>query len=389
MADVHGVELLEFVTQHAAAGQRHLSQCTKQLVSVSQSQIAELLDYSNDDAFLEPTLFAYFSRKHPHVTLEQVLFGYLPDPSLLPSFEAFTDSQGLVYLPRLGHLATSERNAVVTIESDTLTVRVRDLTRVRSTEIELCLEDDPLLGKFFEDEDGRRIDHELKGSSHITALNTAFDVLRDISPTLSNALTAVTRRIVVFSAADFESFATVSAHGTAFFEVPPTRKATEVFFIEDMAHQCGHVLFNAATVNRELFLEIDPATPLRQFTDIADEQRDIYTAFHGVFTEAMMCVALSACLEANVFGNVCEDDKQFELLGRLSFVAKRFQLDLLSLHHAGIFTPLGESIIHQFGKIFDDIYARCKDRITQFDHSNQLYTFSLERFLDANVATRL
>ena len=155
-----------------------------------------------------------------------------------------------------------------------------------------------------------------------------------------------------------------------------------MFFIEDLAHQCGHILFSALSVNRDDYLRVDSNTPLQQITGTEGEQRDLYTALHGVFTEALMCIALYYCLEAGVF----TEAKMHELLGRLSFVMKRFHLDLLNLNHEGLFTDRGLAIIRDCGRAFDDIFRQTKGRITRFDLSNQSYTFSYDRFAALNPA---
>jgi len=381
---VVGAALLNYASEHVGPGQRQLAQCMKQLVSTAQSPFVERLDYSNDSVFLEPSLFAYFGQKHSQITLEQILYGYLPDTAGLHSFAAYVDHRGLIYLPQLGCLATDACESVVTVDSDAIACRLSGLRRIGGTHIELCLTSDPLLDSFFRDADGRDVPFDLDvGACRAGALDEAFEILQRVAPALFACLVAVTRRVVVFRSEKLASFATVSAHGTAFLNVTPPYNATEVFFIEDLAHQCGHVLCSALTVNRDDYLRADPSTPLQQFTGVEGEQRDLYTAYHGVFTEALMCIALHSCLEAGVFSEV----RLHELLGRLSFVMKRFHLDLLSLKHEGLFTDRGRTVVHECGRIFDDVFRRTKDRITGFDLSNQSYTFSYEHFAALNPAT--
>ncbi len=376
-----GAALLDWAAENFGAGQQHLAQCMKQLVSSGQSPIVQLLDYSDDSVFLEPSLFAYFAHQQSELTLEQILFGYLAQTSALPDFAAFADHRGLVYLPRLGHLATDASKSVATVNGDALATRLTRLRKVRGTQIELCLSSDPLLASCFRDTDGRDVLFDLDlAERHATTLDEAFEILTRVAPGLSASLVAVTRRIVIFRSEDLESFATVSAHGMAFLKVTPPYKATEVFFVEDLAHQCGHILFSALTVNRGDFLRVDPNTPLQQLTGSENEKRDLFTVLHGVFTEALMCIALHSCLDGGVFSKA----KHHELLGRLSYVMKRFHLDLLSLQNDEWFTDGGRFVVHQCGLVFDEVFRRTKDYITQFDLRNQSYAFSYERFLALN-----
>ena len=146
---VVGAELLEWAAEHFGAGQQQLAHCTKQLVSMQPSRIVGLLDYSDDPIFLEPSLFAFFRHKRANVSLEQILFGYLPDASPLPSFSAYADYRGLVYLPRLGHLATDGRESLVTVDSESFRRRLNAIRMISGTQIELCQTSDPLLEPFF------------------------------------------------------------------------------------------------------------------------------------------------------------------------------------------------------------------------------------------------
>ena len=376
-----GAALVDWAAENFGAGQQHLAQCMKQLVSSAQGPIVELLDYSDDTVFLEPSLFAYFAHKHSKLTLEQILYGYLADGSLLPGFAAYADQRGLVYLPRMGHVETATSQSVVTVDSDLLATQLTRLRCIRGTQIELCLTRDRLLESFFIDADRGDVLFDLDvADRHASSLDEAFEILHRVAPELSASLVAVTRRVVVFRSEELESFATVSAHGMAFLKVTPPYNATEVFFIEDLAHQCGHILFSALTVNRGAYLRVDPNTPLQQLTGSENEKRDVFTAFHGIFTEALMCIALHSCLEAEVFSAM----KRHELLGRLSYVMKRFHLDLLSLQDDDLFTDGGRFVVHQCGLVFDEVFRRTSDHITRFDLRNQSYAFCYERFAALN-----
>lgn len=378
---VVGDSLLDFAAQYFATGQKELAQCTKHLVSVMQNPIVELLDFSNETIFLEPTLFTLLGQKYSKVTLEQILYGYLSNPARLASFAAYADWQGLVYLPRLGHLPTETNGAILTVDSSAVACRLHEVRHICESQIELRLTGDPLLASVFQDADELDVPIEPNAANQYSCtMDRAFETLQIVAPVLFECLAAVTRRIVLFRSEKLGSFADIAAHGTAFLNVAQPEITTQVFFVEDLAHQCGHILFSAMTVNRAEYLRADPTTPLQRFTGAADERRDLYTAFHGVFTEALMCIALFSCLDAGVFSG----QKLHALLGRLSFVMKRFQLDLLNLQHPELFTTRGLTVVHECGRVFDEVYRCTKDRIIRFDLSNQSYTFSYERFRALN-----
>lgn len=307
-----GEDLLRHAARGLVDGQRRLAAEMKRLVAASGDPVAASLDYADDEAFLDPALFAYFMDPTDGVTLADAFAG-----------------------------RTS------------------------------CFPSDANLGE--------------GGATLITTSlpAAALEVLRRVAPLLHECLTAVVRRVFVFASAEGDSFAAPSAHGAVFLR--PGADADEVFFIEDLAHQGGHVLLSAMTVDRSLYLATDPDTPLSDLTGERDEDRTVYVAFHGVFTECLICIALNACLLAGVF----EGRRRHELVGRLSFAMRRLQLDLPPLRRSGVMTDQGAAMVESFGEVFDGIFARIGDSLVACDLSNQPYTFSYGRFAARNPVSPL
>ncbi|NRA95483.1 MAG: hypothetical protein HRU14_04670 [Planctomycetes bacterium] len=211
-------------------------------------------------------------------------------------------------------------------------------------------------------------------------VDAAFQVLARVTPLLHECLTAVIRRVIVFASDEGDSFASPSAHGAVFLRPPPD--ADEVFFIEDLAHQGGHVMLTAITVDGDACFAMDSERSLADLTGEPDDGRTVYVAFHGLFTECLISIALHACLEAGVF----KGRKRHEAAGRLSFAMRRLQLDLPALRQAGVMTEQGAAMVRSFGEVFDQVFARAGDLIAACDLSNQPYTFSYERFVERNDA---
>lgn len=93
-----------------------------------------------------------------------------------------------------------------------------------------------------------------------------------------------------------------------------------------------------------------------------------------------MGVALHACLNSALFSG----RQRRELLGRLSFTRKRFQLDLMPLQVEGLFTPRGAELFHECGRVFDGIYQDAQRELVSLDFTNQAYVFSFRRFQERN-----
>ena len=388
-----GTELLQFCHDYFRAGQSQLAQYHKQRVAQCPSRVVECLDFADDRPFLEPSLFAYFQQSETDVSLEQLLIGYVDDPRHVPNVKAATRN-GWAYLPQLGYRNSEGADSSVVMVDDHAErppESWQPLRRVQGTEIEICRHADPLLHWVFQDaaqgQHAKQADVEYSlaySDQNAATLDRAFRTLQATTPVLFDCLEKVTRRIVLFRSRQANSFASLNAHGTVFFNLMSPVDASEPFFIEDLAHQGGHVLFSSLTVERDRYLQVPAVTPLREFTGEASEQRDVFTALHGVFTEALMCIALAHCLQQNVFAG----RQLHEVVGRLSFLMKRFHLDLLHVQHEGMFTELGEAVVRECGSIFDDAFQCWGDQLTNLDFSNQEYTFSFERFCLLNPEPR-
>lgn len=380
-----GANLLVEAAEQIQIGQQRLAHATRQLVCQMPSPIARLLDYANDETFLEPWLFAFLSSQDAGPTLEQVLFGALLDRSLLPEFTVHSNSRGTVFLPGIGYKDKDAASCRMVLGHEEVHDEVLDRRAIAGANIELCLEDDALIQFIMRESGGHdfsidRIDVQKNANT----LDRAFEAMELFVQDLCKLIKKVTRRIVLFRSEQLDSFATIRAHGAVFLNLSNQKDTTEVFFIEDLAHQCGHVMFNAMTTNRSDYLAIDPATPLSQLTGAKDESRDVYTALHGVFTEALMCIALHSCMEIETFS----ESKRHELIGRLSFIMKKFHLDLLGLSRANIFTDRGARMVVECGKVFDAVFRHNEDRITGVDLRNQSYVFSYDRFIERNQLAR-
>ena len=155
----------------------------------------------------------------------------------------------------------------------------------------------------------------------------------------------------------------------------------EAFFVEDLAHQCGHIVFNAVTCNPAEYLAVNPDTPLKNYLHRDSESRTVLQAFHGIFTEAVMLACLDRCHAQGVF----EGKQARELIGRMAFILRRFGSDLGNLNHPGLFTPLGEWVHVQLVSLFKKYFDAHWTRVRNVDLSNQPYAFSYRRFAEKNA----
>src|SRR5690606_27862038 len=91
----------------------------------------------------------------------------------------------------------------------------------------------------------------------------------------------------------------------------------EAFFIDDIAHQCGHTVFYALTLDQSKYLIPPPDTPLQNITGNKDESRDVYGSFHELFTYTTILESINN--ELSNTNKTYEKVVLDELIARLGF----------------------------------------------------------------------
>jgi hypothetical protein len=321
------------------------------------------------------------------------MFGYIKDSRKPRVIEVISDSAGVIYLPNVGYLLTEPTprrlslvwngqvgSQLYTSCGERINYEFVPVERIQGTSIEICQYNPPLLSRLFRDKEGNPVTVEVTriARQHVGHLNAAFRVIKEVYPSYYEDIIRCVRKIVIFKSGQLNSFASLSAHGTAFLNT--SWDDDEVFFIEDILHQCGHVIFSAFTLSREAYLAVDPDTELQRVTDREDETRTIYVTLHGVFTEAAMNHCLDLCCDIDFF----TPRQRHELLGRLTFILTRFANDVTNLNHKELFTPNGQLIFKEFKRTLARIYAKRGSLLSTFPISNQTYNFSYAKFVGLN-----
>ena len=128
----------------------------------------------------------------------------------------------------------------------------------------------------------------------------ACGIIEQVYGEYFEAMRASIRGLVIYNGMYPYSVANLGAHGVAFLNARP--ESSVVFFLEDILHQCSHVIFTAATLDTGDILAIDPSTPLCAVTELDDYAGGVYGAFHGLFTQLNINLCLRACRRAGVRG---------------------------------------------------------------------------------------
>lgn len=362
------------------AGQIVCSEIIRLSLYTENSNLFDCLPYDNDHTFLEPSLFCYFLSDIPKqdlISLEQSLFGYIPEDKRPAAVSLRADRFGMVNLPNLGYLR-AESDEWLTLDASQIAKGLIPNQFIEESDIRLCLHPTDLLGRqsdisFYEPVEKTLLVHK-------DVLSQAVKFLQTHVSDLWQLIASVTREFVVFnSPPEHHSFAGIMHHGTAYFNVE-NESQTPVFFIDDISHQCGHIIFNALTLETDKYLRVSKDHPLKEFTGQSWEGRGVYGAFHGLFTYTTILHSLDRVIETKAF----PAEMQHEALGRIGFYMNKFILDLQIMNNPKILTEEGLKYHQLFAEECAIMYEKYQNMLQNLRYDNQPYTFQYNLFAQLN-----
>lgn len=376
------------VNHHLIEGQQTMANTLRQLVYKMAPEWFERMNFDCDRTFLHPALFAWFTAEQPVTPLEQILFGLVERDCRPAQVRVATDDYGRTYLPNLGIVQVGIPNASLILHQDQEGFRVcmgsdrrrvvfEPQQRLPAHRIDIDWYVSPLFHRFFEMD--RYPPQAVPHLQYQTrSIQKALNLMAGLDVELYQWITELTQVVQLYRAEQPNSFATLSAHGTAFLNV--NGESDVVFFIDDLSHQCGHIIFNAVTLDKRAFLTRDAETPLRHITEQVDETRSLYSAFHGLFTYTLILRSLDRLLGARLLNA----EQTHHVLGRVAFYLHKFAIDLSNLNDRTLFTDQGLRFYYLFLQAYDYNHEHYFQRIKYIDLGNQPYVFSLSKFLAAN-----
>lgn len=381
----------DYIGAELQAGQRDLAATVRQLVSNLAPSWLERMDSAEDRVFLQPALFAWLTAGRRQMPASQLFYGLTPEQNRPLEVDVQTDKRGDLAMPGYCWFATRLRNRHLRLyiePSEPLLCRVVLGRRYRLPVEAIATSSahgitsyhriHPLLNRFCDSKYERRtLDHSLATECHLRVAQ-AFDWIQVLDPVVYNWICSATRVVQLYSAEQPNSFATLSAHGAAFLNIGQDHDL--LYFIDDLSHQCGHIVFNAVTREKAGFFTIDPHLPLQEMTRKPDESRDLYAAFHGLFTYTLITRMLHLLLASDHL----DADQRHHCLGRLWFYLLKFFMDLQNLANPKVFTERGRLLYNLFVDCYQQLYQRYAEQVSHLDLSNQPYVFNLAAFLALN-----
>lgn len=381
-------------------GKEQLIENIKILLYKEKEDVFEFLDFENDSIYQEPLFFAYFKEKRKK-QLDPIIFGFINSEICKKDICTLSDENGRIYIPNIGWLICKQKNTKFNLSELIKEAHIKEssfalepLLFIEGTNIEILKYPVELLKQFYYDEHLNSIEVEIEKITkrHIKNVTTAFNLIKKYAPEHFDLIESVTKKIVIFNVDTNlrNSFATLSAHGIAFFNAYQ-EDYNEIFFVDDIAHQTGHIIFNALIYDIDKFLKVKPSTVVQEIKNdfgIVIETRDIHVLFHALYTYYTTFICLDVMLDSREFTN----EKLHELHGRMKFYLGKCLLDFIVIdnpinNYSGaekLFTDEGLEIYSLIKNKYFEMSNKWFPVVEKYKLNNQLYNFSYSLFKDLN-----
>ncbi|WP_445717555.1 hypothetical protein [Flavobacterium sp.] len=357
----------------------------KLLIYKENPSLLEKIDFEDDNVFLEPLLFAYFNSKKDSLLskdmLTEIMQGYFIEKEPLLLNESF-NNEGIAYLPNLGYFDKNK-------------TKVDNIFIIQNPSIELLIHPIVHLKTIFKDFNENVLDkNKIEISKEISlkyknVLTNALQYIKTSNKVHYDLIVQCCKKIVLFKTnpKNTNSFATINAHGIAFFNVYQ-ENYDEVFFVDDIAHQTGHIIMTTILFERKKYFLIDENQNIGTFTKNKSEYRSFYILFHALYTYYTTFLCLDACLENNCFNK----RQTHEAKGRIGFYLQKCKTDLINFektinYHNGLQNVLSSEGIEIFQNITNKCFEVLKkhEEVTLFKYKNQPYNFTYSEFVKLNL----
>jgi hypothetical protein len=187
------------------------------------------------------------------------------------------------------------------------------------------------------------------------------------------------------------SFASFQVKGISFHNVYQPWY-DEIFFLDDISHQMGHIVFDFLTSNKRKFYKVDPHETIKsnsEYGKMMDEMdaRTFEILFHALYTYFLTLNTLDTAIESGKFSEFQKN----EIIGRIVFYLRKSALDFETFESfekneiaAEIYTNEGLYIYKNMKRSFS-LY--CEKYVAYFNTlsvSNQTYNYNHRMFLEMN-----
>jgi hypothetical protein len=382
---LHNIELIENI---------------KILLYKEDENVFEKINFYNDRIYKEPLLFSYFNNETRNIEeLYNILFGYIEAHLKPTNISIKTDKFGRYYFPNFGWVHTDKPNEIIYLhfleelvldeEKNKMYFIFEPIDLIQGSQIELLKYSVPLLESQYYNTEQIIVDVEIKNITriHREHLAKALELIKKFVPEQFQLIELYCPKMVIFDVNTYlrNSFASLSAQGIAFFNAYQ-EDYNEVFFVDDIAHQTGHAIFNVIIYEESNFIGVDSSITLQSLHlyNNTNENRDVRTLFHALYTYYASFMCLANIIEANVWNG----HKFHEAMGRISFYLNKCNQDLIIVENANkketLFTEEGMKIYYAIKDKYKEMVEKYGNKCKYYNMSNQPYNFTYSKFIELN-----
>ncbi|MGP1993919.1 hypothetical protein D9V96_018710 [Zobellia laminariae] len=386
------------------SGKSKMIENIKILAYKEDSEVFNFVNFDNDTIYLEPLLFAYFNRENKDEKyIKSILYGYSENRESI-SVKVKSDIFGRIYVPNLGwiiikeiesELFLCESSGELLITDDngkSIDFYLEKLKKINGIGIEILSYSIPLLEQFYFDVDDNRIQVEIEEitKKHSKNIIKAYWLIKKFAPNHFELILELAPKCVIFDVNTYlrNSFSTMSAQGIGFYNAYQ-KDYNEVFFVDDIAHQTGHAIFDVIIYEQSEFFKISSNTVIDKIQrgDFI-EDRPVLVVFHALFTYYTTFICLHAC----IINKALEGRKEHEALGRIAFYLIKCRKDLKIFignsnstnKLSGIFTEKGLAIFGMIEKKWEEMYEVYYPLVKEFNMLGHPYNFTYKIFKEQN-----
>lgn len=389
----------EYWHSRVQEGQHDLSLLSRKIIYNIRPDIFEQLPFEDDAIFLEPLFFSAFASPAPREEIESLAVRYFHNQHAPFKFTVKPNADGMVVIPEIGSQYAAKNSLCLqsvgadekqqpTITESIDTDILSFATEPKTADHKFSIYNDihyllyPLF-KFVDGTVGSISKKNLAGIKHLALVERSLKHISIAYPDYYAALTCVTRGFMIFRQPRMNSFSSESAHGISFLSVPDF--VSIPYFVEDIAHQCGHIVFSSIFFRPEELLALPSETPISSYNQNPDDNRSLYVVFHAVFTEHL----IATCLLSLYGSPECSDEENDEIIGRLAFIMKKYHRDLDSLGKVPERTENGEMMYNELESSYRNLHSKCARLIKNVNLTEQPYNFDFIQYKKANLSSHI
>gem|GEM_PF-2766363 len=342
----------------------------------------------DDAALLDPLVVNALTVEAPQPLLEQLLWG-LVAPHLRPALEVTVGDDGRVLVAGLGFFANALPGATATlVQRDGRPTLHEHPAAVLTTfptagALPVFPHRHPWLRPFIELQDvvyeDTAIDRPVV--ENLAPLTAALDWIARVAPRQHHEILRDTRLVILTQHERLLSAVGLCIHGAVIINV--RGPSTPLFFVEELAHQCGHVTFGKVIVDWPKFLRVPYDTPMNVLGAAEDDTRSFGDALHGNYTLVRMLQLFDRILAHDLLAPGVYQ----ELRGRACMAARRLEQGLPDLEDRRLYREHGWFVHQRLEHAFADVMSRLAPHVHGLDLSQQPYAFDLEQFDRRNPMT--